>query len=194
MVGLLVGLVLRVRLRHLPWCVVAAGFMDLDNLFFALDRPDPWWLLRRASLQNYFVSILIPTGLALWTFLDDRFDHDLKRLGASLPAVTTSHLLWDSIQAIPTQDGLNGWSLFFPFSTTRWGIDVTELATRDLRFFDGISLLLLLLIPLIAASMILTTGIDREEAPELRWVRVASVATLFLVVVPLLVVLIGQPV
>ncbi len=193
MVGLLVGLVLRVRLRHLPWCVVAAGFMDLDNLFFALDRPDPWWLVRRGSLQNYFVSILIPTGLALWAFLDDRFGRDLKRLGASLPAVTSSHMVWDMILAVPPYQWVNGWSLFYPFSTTRWGINIETLATWDPRFFDGITFLLLLLIPLILTAMVLTTGIDREEPPELFWTRVGVYAAIFLVLLPLIVVGLGTP-
>lgn len=194
MVGLLVGLALRVRVRYLPWCMVAAGFMDLDNIFFATGAPDPWWLVRRGTLQNYFVSLLIPTALGVWAFLDDRFAPGVKRLAASLPAITGSHLLWDSIKAVPPYNWINGWTLFYPFSRTRWGIDVTTLATWDVRYFDGIALLLVLLVPLILAALILITGIDRDEAPELTWVRVGSYAVVFLVLLPLLVVGLGSPV
>ncbi|MDX1612360.1 MAG: hypothetical protein R3185_08315, partial [Candidatus Thermoplasmatota archaeon] len=121
--GLLIGLGLRVRLRYLPLCILAAGFMDIDNMFFARGEPDPWWITRRASLQNLWFFVVLPTLTGLVAYFWPRVKPELKRVAAALPAITGTHMLHDMILAYAPYKWNTGLMLLFPFSETRWTFD-----------------------------------------------------------------------
>lgn len=183
LIGLLIGLSLRVRLRYV-WLVALAGAaVDLDNLFFYLHKPDPWWLTRRATLQNIWFSVVFPAIGAAGAFLWHKVAPDLKRLAAAIPAATLSHTFFDMILPAAPYEWRTGHMLLFPFSDARWTFNIERLMA-DERLFDGFALLLLVLLPVMATSLLLTTGIGRAEGKAEQWVRVGAFLAVYLVVVP----------
>lgn len=189
--GLLLGLALRVRLRLVPFCMLVAVAVDLDNVFFFFLLEDPWWLTRRATFQNYFVAILAPTLLAVYAYVRSGWEEDVQRLIISFPVVTVAHAFHDFVRPWHPFTWSRGWALFFPFSETRWGVNIFSIARFEPRLFDGFSLMVLVTVPLLLGALVLTSGLGKEEPARLMWSRVAMFVLTFAVLVPAFMVVWG---
>lgn len=191
MVGVFVGLAAGVRLRWWPALAVGAEWIDLDHLYVGLlDGPSPVWMLQRGTFHNVFVASVIPAFLAAYVAWNELGTPDLRRFVTALPALTTSHLVFDVVN-VPSGDA--GWVFaFYPLSLQRIGVSVAPLAGNP-AFVGPEAVGLAVAFLLAMAAAILTRSVDRTEDVELQRARVGAFVGIFALLVPLALLVVGRP-
>lgn len=183
LIGLLLGLALRLEPRHLP---IAAGLplvADLDHLglFSPIDV-----FASRVTFHNVFVLVAVP--LAAFVVLEwYRFDDDLRDLAAKAPVILVSAALTDMVSF--DAPALGAVALYHPLDPVWYTWRGIEAATLDPLAFSTMTLAFVVMAGMTVATVLFVRRRPRRRdrwSPEVRWGWMAAFVAAWLVVLPAL--------
>lgn len=148
--GLLLGMALRIRWRHLPLVAALALAPDLDHAGLFLPALSPW-LLARGTLTNVFLCLAAPVALAAWMRWKDKWPA-WQPLAFAAPLILASHLLLDMLPLDPL-GAVGGVALLYPLTTTLYTIDVDAARSLSPATYTTITMMFLLLAAMTALTL-----------------------------------------